>query len=72
MSCAKGLRHKNVKNCQMASSKISLFPDLLQIPRFSGLASRSFVQRSLNGYYLLLEKTAPSACSRLLSQLSWR
>lgn len=52
----------------MASSKIFLFfPDLLQIPRFWGLGSCSFVSRSLRGYCLLLEKTAPSGCRRLLS-----
>lgn len=43
-----------------ASSKTSPFPDLLQLPCFSGLATCSFVQRSLNGYCLLLEKTALS------------
>lgn len=47
----------------MASSKMTLSPDLLQIPHFSGLASRSFVQRSLNGYCLLLEKTALSSAA---------
>lgn len=32
MACAKGLRHKKEKDCQTASSKISLLPHFLLIP----------------------------------------
>jgi len=39
MACAKGLRHKKEKDCQTASSKISLLPHFLLIPRFLDLGS---------------------------------
>lgn len=60
MYCAKGLRHKDDKTARWLLPKPP-FPDLLRIPCFSGLATCSFVQRSLNGYCLLLEKTALSS-----------
>lgn len=72
MSCAKGLRYKNEKTARWLLPRSLFSLTFLQIPHFSGLASCSFVQRSLNGYCLLLEKTALSECSGLLSQIGWR
>lgn len=59
-----------MKNCQMTSSKISLFTDFLQISCFLGLASHSSVKKEPEWILPIAGENCTERVQELLSHLT--